>query len=124
MISLKNLAPARFERAIFGLGNHCSILLSYEANTCILTQKRRKYFLRFSVLNRLSTILIIHQIKTMQLPTMQIKSTECYNAKMLGYKCLLHVHVVHQYSTPELVQELFRKPESQHRPTQRQQQIL
>ena len=25
------VAPARFERAIFGLGNRCSILLSYEA---------------------------------------------------------------------------------------------
>ena len=27
----QKMAPARFERAIFGLGNHCSILLSYEA---------------------------------------------------------------------------------------------
>ena len=27
----KKTAPARFERAIFGLGNRCSILLSYEA---------------------------------------------------------------------------------------------
>ena len=30
-LNIKKLAPARFERAIFGLGNRCSILLSYEA---------------------------------------------------------------------------------------------
>ena len=31
VIQHKKTAPARFERAIFGLGNRCSILLSYEA---------------------------------------------------------------------------------------------
>ena len=38
----------RFERMIFGLGNHCSILLSYEA-TIKFYHKNGDFALRFSV---------------------------------------------------------------------------
>ena len=44
----KILAPMRFERMIFGLGNHCSILLSYEA-TIKFYHKNGDFALRFSV---------------------------------------------------------------------------
>lgn len=43
----KLLAPTRVERVIFGLGNHCSILLSYEAKYML------SMFLLLHIINQL-----------------------------------------------------------------------